>query len=112
MLPRCINLWSVVLSASAWTDCKQYRQKQGSDHRRFVRLEAYQAADLVRGRVNNTGADEVVRIWIDPVQYRQPGSNQLQHSTATQVQYYVYDITIEIQTERIKRRKLQTGTVD
>jgi len=54
-----------------------------SDHGRFVRLKAYQAADLVRRCVNDTGTDEVVGIRIDPFQYRQSRSNQLQYSTVT-----------------------------
>ena len=39
-----------------------------SDRGRFVRLETYQAADLIRRRVNDSSADKVVRIWINAVE--------------------------------------------
>jgi len=54
-----------------------------SDRGRFVRLETYQAADLIRRRVNDSSADKVVRIWINAVEDRQASSEQLQHNTAT-----------------------------
>lgn len=52
----------------------------------FIRFEAHQAADLVPGRVEDAGADEVVRVRINAFQHTEAWTYDLQRRNVFQIQ--------------------------
>jgi len=60
---------------------KSTEPNTSSDQCLFVWFKTYQAADLMWSCVNDTGTDEVVRIWINAIKHWQSRSDQLQHIT-------------------------------